>query len=94
MCNQNKFYFDNYDQIVGIHKKNILFTIIEKFLILNSYNICRSNEIKILKEKNIKHIFFPDYISKILLTEQSIIKKRTKEILDVCYGGKVKESRE
>ncbi len=94
LCNQNKFYFDNYDQIVGIHKKNILFTIIEKFLILNSYNICRSNEIKILKEKNIKHIFFPDYISKILLTEQSIIKKRTKEILDVCYGGKVKESRE
>ena len=59
-------------------------------MILNSFNICRSSEIKILKKKNIKHIFFPDYISKILLTEKSIKMKKTKEILDVCYGGKVK----
>lgn len=93
LFNQNKFYFDNYDQNIGIHKKPN--HIIEKFLILNSFNICRSSEIKILKKKNIKHIFFPDYISKILLTEKSIKnKKKTKELLDVCYGGKVKESRD
>ena len=88
-----KFFFDNYDQIFGIHNhSNIINLIIERFLILNSFNICRSAEIKILKNKKIKHIFFPEYISKILVTPELIEKKKSKTVLNICYGGKLKES--
>jgi hypothetical protein len=90
ICKSNNFFFDNYDQLSEILENNLK-SVIEKLIIYNSINICRSTEISLLTKKKINHIFFTDYISELNTSYNELKKKRERKNIKICYVGKIKE---
>ena len=93
ICKPKKFFFDNYDQLYGIHK-DFRRVPLEKYLITNSFNICRSGELKLIKKKN-KHIFFPDYFLKLRVDSNLELRQlKNNHKIKIVYGGQIRESYE